>query len=250
MKSTRVLLGVAGLVFIVTLITAIPARVIDLIGGDALRLSGASGTLWNGSAQQVMVGRLQFGRTQWRTSAGALLLGRLKLNVDTALPGGFARGDVSLSLGGTLRVSDFEAAGPLEALGGMLGFPQASGEASVAVTMAELSDGWPTRLVGTVRLGNIPLAVAGVTDGSMINILTEFDVPETPDDGRVPGAVSDQGGPLQIAGTITFYPPANYDIDSLINVRADAAPELRQGLALLGPEGPNGSRQFAMSGSL
>lgn len=250
MKTSRVLLGVAGLVFIITLITAIPARVLSQLGGDALRLSGASGTLWSGTAQQVLVGNLQFGQTQWRTSAGALLLGRLAVNIDTELPGGFARGYVAVSLGGKVRVSDFEATAPLEALSRMVGLPEASGEATVAVQSAVLEDSWPTQLVGTVRLANVPLAMAGVTTGSAISILTEFEVPETPADGRVPGMLSDQGGPLEIAGTITFYPPANYDIESLINTRPDAPPELRQGLMLLGPEGPNGSRQFNMSGSL
>lgn len=250
MKSSRVLLGTAGLVFVFTLVTTVPARVLDQLGGDAVRLSGASGTLWSGTAQQALVGPLQLGRTRWRTNAGSLLLGRLAVNVDTELPGGFARGDLAVSIGGTISVSDFEAAAPLETMSRMVGLPESTGDAIVEIESAVITDNWPTTLVGTVRLGNIPLAMAGVSTGGSTSILTEFDVPEAPADGRVPGRVSDQGGPLEIAGTITFYPPANYDIESLISTRPDAPPEIQQGLMLLGPEGPNGSRQFTMSGSL
>jgi len=249
-KSLRIFLGVAGVVFCVALVTSIPARMLDRMGGDAVRLSAASGTLWRGSARQVLVGGLQLGQTSWRTSALPLLMGRLAVNVDTELPGGFARGDVTLALGGRISISDFEAAAPMESLGRTLGFPQASGDAILTLQKAVLADGWPNELVGNLRLGNVPLAVGGVPGDSSINILTEFDVPDANEDGRLPGRISDQGGPLEIDGTIILSPPGNYAIDAFINTRPQAPPELSQGLMLLGPEGPNGSRQFTMSGSL
>lgn len=250
MKSVRIFLGVAGIVFCVALVTSIPARMLDRIGGDAVRLSAASGTLWSGSARQVLIGGLQLGQTSWRTSALPLLLGRLTVNVDTELPGGFARGDVTLAIGGKISISDFEAAAPMESLGRLLGFPQASGDAILHLQTAVLVDGWPNELVGNLRLGNVPLAVGGIPGDNSINLLTEFDVPDATEDGSLPGRLSDQGGPLEIDGTITLSPPTSYSIDAFINTRPEAPPELRQGLMLIGPEGPNGSRQFTMSGSL
>lgn len=250
MKSPRVLLGASFLVFVLTLVVTIPARLIDSLGGDALSLSGARGTVWRGSAEQVLAGPLRLGRTEWNTRVMALLLGRAAAAIDTELPGGFARGNVSISLTGTLRISDFEAAGRLEALGSALGFGQASGDATANVSSAELHDGWPSVLVGGLRLGNVPLAVGGASAAGVIDLAADFDVPQATADGRVPGRISDQGGPLEIAGTITLYPPSNYDIDALINARRDAPPEVQQGLLLLGPEQPDGGRQFTMSGSL
>ena len=90
------------------------------------------------------------------------------------------------------------------------------------------------------------MGVAGAPAGSY---RVSFASEEVTDDGLIIGELKDLSGPLIINGKVTLSPPMNYEIVSQIGARPDAPSDLVQGLALLGPPGPDGAREFTMAGS-
>ena len=63
------------------------------------------------------------------------------------------------------------------------------------------------------------------------------------------GLLSDAGGPLEIAGTVTFTPPRSYELTGKAKPRPEAPPELRNALQMLGPATPDGAHDLSVAGS-
>ena len=251
MIERKVLIATGVCVFLFFVLIGVPARVIgSLLPDDTVVVMGTSGTLWNGSAQSVQVAGIQLREVKWDLHALPLLIGRVSLTLDAKWSNGFVRGDVAAGLGGSLSLSDVEVTGSLAPILGRMNLPAAGGEISLDLQLAELEDLWPTQLIGTLRVGRVPLSMIGVSGGVMGNYTLKFDVTEVGADGAIPGVLQDGGGPLEILGELRLTPPANYTIEARIKARPDAPAELVQGLALAGPKLPDGSHSFEMTGSL
>jgi len=248
-RNYLVATGVCCFLFFVLI--NVPARVIgSLLPADTVTIAGTSGTLWGGSAQTVQVAGIQLREVQWDLHALPLLIGRVSLNLDAKWSNGFVRGDVAAGLGGSLSLRNVEVTGSLAPILGRLNLPAAGGEIALDLQVAKLDDLWPTQLIGTLRVGRVPLSMIGVSGGVMGNYTLEFDVTEVGDDGAIPGVLTDGGGPLEILGELRLTPPTNYTIDARIKARPEAPAELAQGLMLAGPKLPDGSHSFQMTGSL
>jgi general secretion pathway protein N len=250
MNERRLLLGAGLACFVVFAATFIPATVITaLLPTNELRIGGISGTLWNGEARPLEVAGFQVNRAQWELHQLALLLGRLEGTVEAEWQRGFAQGDIGLGLTGSVRVRDFTATGPVVQLTSRMNLPQSGGDLEVLVAALDVSEGWPSRAIGTVKIRNLPLAIVGAGAGAIGSYQVRFDTETTPDDGRISGELTDLDGPLAISGSIVFSPPANYEVNARIRAKPEAPRDLANSLALLGPEDETGNRQFTMAGS-
>lgn len=254
MPRSRQFAVVAAAAFMVFLLGNAPANLLAHLAPDEVRLSGVEGTLWSGRASAVSVGNIQVGRTSWELSAWQLLLGRLAGELDAGLPGGFARGNFSVGLGGSLGLTDFSLAGPLPALVAAtgMGLPVNDGELAAELAALEVRDGWPRRVIGQVRVAGIAMVFRNgqpVRD-QLASFELSFDTKEVPDSGLIEGVITDRGGPLEVTGRIELTPPGNYELSGQATPRDSAPPEMQQALVLLGPENPGGGRDFSFAGSL
>jgi len=237
--------------FLVFALALAPARILTgLLPAEAGRISGATGTVWSGGASFVEVGGIQLRDLNWDLKALALLIGRLALTVDAKWGTGFVQGDATIGLTGNLRLRDVRLAGPLEPVMQKLNLPPGGGELAVEIAALDIAAQWPTKIVGTVRVGRVPLKILGVPGSLTGNYQLEFDIDDVPDGGTIPGVLTDNGGPLEILGELNLVPPRDYRIQARISARPDAPTELINGLLLVGPKLPDGSHEFQMTGSL
>jgi len=251
MKPQKLLIGVGVTCFIAFVIASIPAKVITIfLPGDLIQTGGTSGTLWNGEARLVQISGIQLTETQWTMHPLQLALGRLAFHLETQASGGFVRSDVTLSVTGSVSVRNLNATGPLAPLAGLMKLPQSGGEISVQIDLLTIKNEWPSALVGSIRIGNLPLNLIGVAAGPIGSYEVRFAADPVPEDGRIVGELQDLGGPLEIGGSIYLDPPRNYDLNASIKAGAGAPADLARGLVLLGPADANGNHQFMMSGSL
>jgi len=251
MNQIKLMVSVGACSFLLFVLINIPARIVGSLAPEALvSISGASGTIWNGSAQLIQVEGIQLREASWTLQALPLLIGRASMDFDAKWSNGFVRGGLSAGLGGSISLREIEAAGSLTPILQRMNLPATSGELTVNLVAAEIDDLWPTQLVGSLRVGRVPLNMIGVSGGITGNYALDFDVEEVGDDGIIPGVLSDGGGPLEILGELRLSPPANYSIEARIKARADAPAQLAQGLMLAGPRLPDGSHEFQMTGSL
>ena len=254
MPRAGVFVGIAAAAFLVFLVRSVPAALLGWFTPEGVELSTPTGSLWAGEVSALRVGDLRLGKTRWTLEPWQLIAGRLAGEVDASLPGGFARGDFAVGIGGSFSLADFSVAGPLAELAKAFGssLPIQDGQLSVNVVALDVSDGWPTRAVGEVAVGDVAiLFVRGrpVPD-QLASFRLQVDAQEIPAAGTIEGTVTDQGGPLEVIGVLQLSPPGNYVLSGRASPRPGAPQTLQQALVLLGPETREGGREFSFAGSL
>ena len=218
---------------------------------DEVRLAGVEGTLWSGQAALGSVGEFGLHDIQWELQPWSLLLARLSGQVQTRFSGGFLDTGIRVGVGGT-SFTQLRAATSLATLSNVLPIRGTRGQASVDFAELVLRDGWPVGAVGELRLGEVavpPLVPAG--NGGLI-ALGNYNVTFSDASGEaLAGTFSDQGGPLEVTGSLRLDPNRDYLIEGVVRARADADVALTQGLEFMtGEPDASGMRTFSLAGSL
>jgi hypothetical protein len=251
MRTPGLLLGAGLACFLVFSIAMVPAQVLtDLSETDDLKFIGVTGTAWSGQVRNINTPALQIDRTVWSLQPLSLLRGRLAGTIETQWAGGTARGDLSVGIGGSVSVRNLEASGSLAPITRFMNLPVTGGRFAVNLTNIEIADGWPRMIAGEVRIGELPLTLAGIGTGPEGSYAVSFTAEEVPEDGFITGVLTDLDGPLEIDGVVILGPPSNYDISARIKARPEAPTDIVNALALLGPVGVDGAREFSVAGSM
>jgi general secretion pathway protein N len=230
-----------------------------LPAGTALRwfappgvtFAGVSGTLWSGSAATVSAQGLTVEQVRWQARPAQLLLGRVVAGVEARIPDGFASGIVTAS-SSAVRLSDVRAATSLPALAGLMPVSGMRGQASLQLTELVLENGWPTTIVGELKLAGLE-AVPLISDGSgSLLALGDYTVTFRPAPaGALAADFVDNGGPLEVAGTLNMDDARVYAIDALVEPREGAPTALVEGLKIMTADpDAEGRRRFNLTGSL
>ncbi len=249
-RTNRTLAGIGIASFIVFAVVWLPARVVTDRLPDAWRASGPDGTLWNGSLQSIDIAGWRLREIRWQLSPASALLGRLAAHVETRVSGGALATDASISLFGAVSIDTLVADGPIAPLASRLNLPVSGGQYQVRIDALRIVDGWPTRLIGTGRVANVPLVITGAASGPTGNYTVRFDADTVPDDGRLTGQLADDGGPIEVAGRLDLTPPLNYTLQAGLKARPGAPAEITQALQFAGPTDADGRREFSLAGSL
>ncbi len=222
-----VIVGVAA--FVAFVVATMPARVaLALVGGDAVRASGVSGSIWNGRATAIAVRDIAVGQTRWQFRPSQLLRLRAGIGFETRPPGGTVQGNAAIGPTGTLWLDDLRGVLPVSALQGLMQLPAPDGNVGISIDRARLTDGWPDDVVGTVDLANLVVTLAeAVTLGSFEIV---FDGGN--EDG-VSGHVTDVESPLTVTGNIALEPGRTWRIGLDIAPKPGAPKALTDGLTFL-----------------
>lgn len=251
MKSLSLLAGAGLGSFLLFLVVSVPAQLLaDLATPVGAQITGVTGSAWRGQARSIEIAEFRFGQTTWAINPASLILGRLSAVIETGWPGGRGSGELTIGITGSIRLRDFEAVGAVAPIAQQMHLPQSGGQFIIAVTDLELVDSWPRILMADIRVENVPLALMGVAGAPTGSYQVSFAGEDITNAGLINGELKDLSGPLIIDGNVTLSPPMNYEIVSQISARQDAPSDLVQALALLGPPGPDGAREFSMAGSL
>ncbi|MEO8224760.1 MAG: type II secretion system protein N [Gammaproteobacteria bacterium] len=249
MRQLR-LLAVAGLgAFLLTATAMLPARIVlPAIGVPAAVASDVRGTIWHGAAGRVSLGGLALGPVNWQALPARLLLGQLAADVEAKLPDGFANGRVDVAPGGRITLADFAAAAPLSWLSP--GAALAGGQLTARLETLAISSGRVAAAVGSVELAGVvlPIPTAGPQLGPGTYTVT-FAAANLGADQPLTGELKDNGGPLEIAGTVKITPPGSYEVSGTAKPRPGAPPELLNALQMLGPATPDGGHVLSLAGS-
>jgi hypothetical protein len=125
----------------------------------------------------------------------------------------------------------------LSSLVGVLPVRGMRGEARVAFESLEIENGWPASAIGELKLAGLeatPLISNGTNQLLALGDYTVTFVPAS--EHRLEGRFVDDGGPLEVAGTVTLDAMRNFTLDALIKPRAGAQEALVQGLEIMTPD--------------
>lgn len=244
----RWLIALSIVAYIVFAIVTLPASVLFGQFRDAgVAAAGVEGTAWKGRAELLQVQGVNVGKVEWDLHTLALLALKIRADVNVSRPEGFLESQVEVA-SGSIRFSDLTGSVPLSALSTVA--PKGwSGTVNLRFAELVLDDGWPTQANGTAEILN----VESVTQRSPLSGSYRITLPAPnvqPAEGVLVGAITDLGGPLQIAGTIELKRDRSYLIKGLVAARPDAPRNLAQQLQILGPPDAQGRRQFTLEGTL
>ena len=215
-------------------------------------LVAPSGSIWSGQAVAGAVSGFSLAEPKWNISPWQLALLRLGGTLEARVADGFAGTAFSVSPGGRVRLSDTRFSAGIQALANALPVFDSRGQISINLSRLVLEDNWPTEAAGEIRVGNLEVAPLLPTASGAHIVLGNFQADlATSESDEIVGNLSDAGGPLEIAGTISLRPDRSYLLDALVRPRPDASPELRQGIELMSgpPEDSSGMRELQLSGS-
>lgn len=249
MPKFRLIAGAGIAALLLSLFALIPAHIgIAAVGLPAGTVSGVSGTVWKGSLQRLAMDGIVLGPVSWEARPSRLILGQLAANVEATLPDGFLTSDVAVSLGGSLSLSDLEGAAPIAWLAPAAGSD--GGQLTARFERLEINGERIGTAIGSLTIAGVVLPVP--TAGPALapgNYVITFDAQDLAPDALLTGNVADSGGPLEIAGTVTFTPPRSYELSGTAKPRPEAPAELRNALQMLGPAKPDGSHALSLAGS-
>jgi general secretion pathway protein N len=216
-----------------------------------LTAAGVAGTFWSGSAASCSVAGFTAELLRWRVRPTSLLLGRITAQINARIPDGFVEGVVTAS-SSEVRFGELRGSTSLPALTRLLPLQGMRGQASVALEELVLRNGWPTTIVGELKLAGLETAPL-IPDGrGTLLPLGDYTITFKP---APPGALAaqfvDNGGPLEVSGSVNLDDTRNYTIDALVEPRADAPESLVQGVDVMTAEpDAEGRRRFSLTGSL
>lgn len=234
-----------------TLATFPAGVVVQWLVPPGLSVSGVQGTLWSGSAASIAGDGLAVRDVRWNVRPWQLLLGRVSAAVEARLPDGFVATDMVASPR-SIRFANLRGGAALSSLTNVLPVRGMRGQASVALESLELEGNWPTRVVGELRLAGLEVAPFVSNGRQQLLALGDYTVTFTAAPPReIAARFVDNGGPLDVNGTVSIDATRSYTLDALIEPRAGADEQLVQGLTIMTAEpDAEGRRRLTLTGSL
>ena len=213
--------------------------------------AGVEGTLWSGNAASGTVAGFATEGLRWRVQPWSLLFGRVAGNIEARIPDGFVSTNVAATPS-RVRFSDLRAGTSVPALAGVLPVPGIRGQMSAALESLELENAWPSNVVGELKL--VGLEAAPFIPNGTGELLTLGDYTATfiaAPERELAARFVDDGGPLEVSGTVKVDAGRAYTLDALIEARAGAPEALVEGLEIMTAEpDAEGRRRLTMTGSL
>lgn len=244
--------GLLGLLLIgAVLVWFFPARwALPLLAGrlNGIQLQRVSGSIWHGSAEQVLSARGEdLGRLDWQLSRRALL-GDRQLQVDLQGPHLSFRGRMAGTGAADSLWTDVHLDADLDQLGQKLTLPAGKPRGTVQFTAskAQLRGGWPLALDAQLHWQDASLH----TPRQGVLPLGDLQLSLHGSNGVVEGHLYDSGkGPLHIDGGLQASPLA-WRFHAVAAPRHDALPALRRWLAGFGAIDADGVTHIQYSGGL
>ena len=196
---------------------------------DSVRLAGIDGTVWSGSAAIGSAGNIGFHDLEWRLQPWRLLLAKAGGQIQARFADGFLTTNVDAGLS-DVALSELQVSASLASLQDLLPLGGIEGLMSANFSSLRIENEWPVEANGEVRVGELavpPLMAPGSALIELGNFRIRFSASEPPD---LLGTFEDQGGPLEVTGSVRVSPDRSYVIEGAVRSRPEAPRELQQGL--------------------
>jgi hypothetical protein len=231
-----------GVVFVITLVLRLPARVLTALLPTDVVCDSPGGTVWSGSCGALRAGTLVIAGLSWQLHPAALLHLQLAADLTSEDPHGQAQ--ARLGLDGAVQITALAAT--LALPGGLALVPAGtSGNMHLAIDSARLEGGHLVAVQGRIALQQLHIASPPADLGGFE---LQF-APPDPNAGIV-GQLRDLDGPLSVTGVLQLARTGSYDLEGSVAPKPDAGADLTQVLQLLGPPDAQGRRAFSIGGTL
>jgi len=244
--------------YAVFFLNALPAATaVRWLAPSEMRIADVEGTIWSGRAGLASLPGLPMRDLRWNIRGWPILIGRLSGRVGGRLSDGFLDTEFAAplaSLGaGPLPVRETRLSTSLASLSEVL--PESvtgvAGLTSLDLEELVIEDGWPNRIIGTLRISDLEVEPFVGAGNTMIRLGSYEIAFLESSSATVSATIRDIGGPLEVNGTVSLQPSREYLLEGFLVARPDAQRELLQGLSIMLAEpDASGRRRFSFPGSL
>ena len=243
---TRKRIAVLGVMtFLVGTFGLFPARAAyQWFVPEQVRLSGISGSIWNGKASAGRVAGIYFTNLKWSFKPLSLFGGKFAIDASVNAAGGQISLTAGVGISGNVAVNDLVASLSLSDIHPALRANRIEGMVNMQIDSLVLKNGWPAEAEGSIGVGNLVAAAAGPDP------LGNFHVDITTQDGDVIGLVKDVGAILDVTGTLRLADDRSYSLVGDVAPNSETPASLNRNLRGLGTPDENGQRQFRLEGAL
>ncbi|HEY7888487.1 MAG TPA: type II secretion system protein N [Steroidobacteraceae bacterium] len=245
MKRTVTVIVLGVVAFAAILLARLPASWLLPRGNANFSCASVEGSLWSGYCSGLTVRGAALGDLTWQLRPSRLLVGKLAAHVDLEHPpAASAKGDIEMSLGGTVVARNLTASLPLDPTLLAAVPPTLTGTLYLDLALARVTGkGVVSDLQGRIEAHDL------VDHSGYVTPLGNFAV-TFPGGGSQPtGTLQDIGGPLAVAGQLVLTPQPGYDLSGYVTPRASATQALVNAIEILGSPDAQGRRPFGMSGT-
>lgn len=243
-QRRRGLIFIAIVTLLAALVVTFPARVAyQLAAPSFLKLSGITGTIWNGSAREFSTNGVYLRKVEWSMRPARLLTGRAVYEVTGSPASGFFQSDIELGLGGSLSIRELTASLPLQMFERAVAVPGLRGNGNLKIERLELVDGRATALDGTIDVDD--LVVPMVYRASLGGFRAEF---FTQNNG-IMASVEDVEGVVDLAGTLEVAPDRTYSFLGYLTPKPNTPDALTSRMQYLPRTDQPNQRELSLEGS-
>jgi general secretion pathway protein N len=245
LKRTVTVIVLVIVAFAAMVLARLPASWLLPKSSANFSCASVEGSIWNGYCSGLTVRGTALGDLTWQLRPARLLVGRLAAHVDLEHPPATsARGDVEVSLNGTVLARNLTASLPLDPTIIPALPPTLTGTMHVDLALAKVTrQGVVSALEGSLDVNNLVDRSGYVTPLGSFAVTFPGGVPQPT------GSIQDTGGPLAVTGTLVLTPQPGYDLSAYVTPRANATQPLVNAIQFLGSPDAQGRRQFSMSGT-
>ena len=238
-------LFLAGIIaFLVAVVALFPARVAYWLASPPhVAISGFSGTVWNGSAQEFSTNGVYLRDLEWRMHPFSLVTGSAVFDVSGSPADGFFDSEVAVSVNGSITLRNLSAALPLIMFEEAAGISGLRGQLSLQIERLELVSGRPAALEGSANIANLLVPLLGRTPlgGYRADFFTQSN--------GIIASVEDTDGVVDLAGRLQINPDKTYSFLGQVVPKTGTPESLRKQIGYL-PEGDRpGQHELRLDGS-
>lgn len=249
-------IGIAFVWFLIQVVAHIPAGfVVKHINAAVPNVTvlGASGSIWSGSAANVIVkaaGQQQeLGRTKWDLKGLPLMLGSLSMDITANNDQQNIEGHISVGMSGRISADKLSVSVPASTLQQFSPLPvDLEGEFELYLKSLEFADNKVSALDGSLTWQGARAGM-GIKPVKLGNYVAQLSLG---DKGEYIADVSDLGGSeLGISGRVTFEPiQRQYDVNARIKMQPSINPQLKGMLMGFGKPNREGEIEVKQSGKV
>jgi len=211
-----------------------------------IQLSGVSGTVWSGRAEQVTAFGQALGALDWQLAKRPLLERRVVVAVHLGSDAIDARGELAREPDARIIARNVEFSLPAALAEPALDIPllHLLGEVRGTLVEATVNGGWVARAHGAARWTGA--GVAGRAEARFGDLVIEF---ASQPDASILGTVKDDGsGSLAVDGRFVVS-TGQFDAEARLSARHDDL-QVREALQYVGQPQPDGSSLLKIHGQL
>lgn len=216
---------------------------INSINKDNLKVNGANGTVWKGSASEISSNEIYLRQTKWEIVPSELLKGNLTFDVSTYPFNGQLEFNLILSPM-NIRATDIKGNFPNDILEIIAPFLGVSSEIIMNIKSLTINKKDLNQIEGQVLLNN--LVIKGISN----RIIGSYKIDLFERNGEIYGSIDEISGEVDIAATLSLTLSGKYIIDGVVSAKQNTNNQIRTILSFLGAENENGQRSFRFEGQI